>query len=117
MATPQAIVDGATCFTCIPDKLSALLYLLANNAGVTDLQTIIDGARCYSCIPDKWAAILYLLDNGGGGGGGGASGNIVALTGANVPVAAPASGSGVAYNEVPNFWVWNTTTLAWDNIV
>lgn len=115
MATPQAIATAASCYSCLPDPLAALIYLLAQNAGVTDPQTIATNAACYSCLPDKMAAILYLLDSGGSAGG--SVGDMVFLTGANVPVAAPASGKGIAYNEVPNVWVWNTTSARWDQIV
>lgn len=70
MASPNDISVAAACFACIPDKLSAFIYLLAVNAGVTDPATIAANSACYACIPDKWSAILYLLDNGGSGGGG-----------------------------------------------
>lgn len=117
MATPQAIATGAECFSCIPDKWAALIYLLATNAGVTDPQTISTASECYTCIPDKLAAILYLLDNGGGGGGGGGTGDIIALTGTNVPAAAPSSGKGIAYNEAGSMWTWDTTALSWTPIL
>jgi hypothetical protein len=98
--------------------MDAVLYLLAVQAGIMDPQTIAENSRCYACIPDKQAAVLYLLDQISSGGGGG-SGSVVALTGADAPTPAqgPASGGGVAYNEVPNLWVWNTTTSQWDQIV
>lgn len=76
MASPETIAAGASCFTCIPNKQEALLYLLAQIAGVTDPAIIAENARCYACIPNKQEAMLYLLDtiavNGGGGSGAGA---------------------------------------------
>lgn len=74
MASPETIAAGASCFTCIPNKQEAIIYLLAQIAGVTDPATIAAGASCYTCIPNKQEAILFLLDaimTGGGGGGGG----------------------------------------------
>jgi hypothetical protein len=104
MATPQEIATGAACFSCIPDKLAALLYLLATNAGMTDPQAIATASACYSCIPDKLAAILYLLDGGGGGGGGGGE----SLCGAVDPVAAPSGTCGLYFNTVAqSFWAWD----------
>lgn len=74
MASPEEIANGARCMACIPNKQEALLYLLAQIAGVTDPAIIAENARCYSCIPNKQEAMIYLLDtiaiNGGGGGSG-----------------------------------------------
>lgn len=74
MASPETIASGASCFTCIPNKQEAILWLLAQIAGVTDPATIANEARCMACIPNKQEAMLYLLDqiatNGAGGGGG-----------------------------------------------
>lgn len=62
METPQEISDNAKCFQCVPDQASALLYLLAKLAGVTDPATIAANSVCYACVPDKLSALLYLAD-------------------------------------------------------
>lgn len=80
MATPAEISIASACWNCIPDKLAALLYLLATNAGMSDPATVAANSACWSCVPDKWAAALYLLDNGGSGGGGGGGGTGCALS-------------------------------------
>lgn len=111
MATPQEIATGATCFACIPDKLAALIYILATNAGMTDPQTIATASACYSCIPDKLAAILYLLDGGGGGGSGGSSN-----CGIVDPVDPPTGDCGLYFNTVDqSFWAWNGA--AWVELI
>jgi hypothetical protein len=110
MATPQDIATGAACYACIPDKLAALLYILATNAGMTP-QEIATGSACYSCIPDKLAAVLYLLDSGGSGGGGGS-----ATCGLVDPVAAPTGDCGLYYNTVDqSFWAWSGS--AWVELI
>lgn len=118
MATPQQLADAAVPYDSIPNQGAAIIYLLAEISGMSDVQTIINNSACYQCIPAglQGAIQIYLLDQIAAGGGGGI-GDIVALTGSNAPAAAPSSGRGIAYNEVPNLWIWNTTSLAWDQIV
>lgn len=81
---------------------------------------IAEQSACYACIPNSQAALLFLANNiSVSGGGGGTTTSIVALTGSNAPTPAqgPSSGGGVAYNEVPNLWIWNTSTSQWNQIV
>lgn len=86
-------------------------------------QEIETASRCYACVSNQGAALLMLANtivvNGSTGGGGSGSGSVVVLTGPNVPTPAqgPASGGGIAYNEVPNLWTWNTSTSQWNQIV
>jgi hypothetical protein len=128
MATPAEIQANSNCFSCLSDPLSALLYVfnqirIAGGGSAMTVQEIESASACYGCISDKPAALLMLANtiaiNGGTGGGGSGSGSVVPLTGSNVPTPAqaPASGGGVAYNEVPNVWVWNATSGAWDQII
>lgn len=87
------------------------------------VQEIESASACYACVSNPNAALVMLANtiaaNGGTGGGGSGSGSIVVLSGSNVPTPAqgPAFGGGVAYNQVPNVWVWNTSTSQWDQIV
>lgn len=85
------------------------------------VQEIETASACYACISNQGAALLMLSNaivvNGSTGGGGSGSGDVIALTGSNVPAAAPTSGKGVAYNEVPNVWTWNATAARWDQVV
>lgn len=107
MATPSEIAGGATCFRCVPDQQSAILYLLATLAGVTDPSTIAANATCFRCVPDFESAMLYLLDviatNGTGGGGTGS-----VLCGAVAPVAAPTGTCALYYDTV------TTALYYWD---
>lgn len=98
MATPSEIASGATCFSCVPNKMDSLLYLFATIAGVADPATIAANAACYACIPNKEDALLYLADliaTNGTGGGGGSSG-VVCQVGA--PVAPPAGACSLSYD-------------------
>jgi hypothetical protein len=91
--TPSEASINSTCWSCLPDKLTAFIYLLAVNAGMSDPATVAANSACWACVPDKWAAALYLLDNGGsGGGGGGGGGTTQIATGSSDPVGAPAAG-------------------------
>ena len=119
-ATPQQLTTDAVSFSNIPNQNAVIIYLLSQIAGMSDIQTIINGAACYTCIPSglQGPIMIYLLNEiAAGGGGGGGSSEIVALTGSNVPGAAPAGGKGIAYNEEGNLWTWNVTDSAWDQIV
>lgn len=93
MATPAEIAAGASCFACISNKQEALLYLLAQIAGVTDPAIISANASCFACIPNKQEAILYLLDAIATASSGGSGGFV--LCGSGAPVAAPAGGCSV----------------------
>jgi hypothetical protein len=78
-AQTDSYVQGATCInSCIPDgmKLSVLIYIFAQLAGVTtDPNTLIQASVCLnSCIPGdmKMAVLIYLasqITSSGGGGG------------------------------------------------
>jgi hypothetical protein len=99
MAEPATIAAGASCFTCIPNKQEAILYLLATIAGVTDPATIAENARCYACIPNKQEAMLYLLDAiATGGGGGGASDLVQRTSGDPEGVRTSSTGVSIAYD-------------------
>lgn len=90
---------------CIPNKQDALLYLLAEIAGVTDPAVIAENARCYACIPDKQAATLYLLDNIASSGSAAAS---AVTCSASDPVAAPAGSCGIHYNTATQaVFIWD----------
>lgn len=104
MATPAEISIASACLACIPDKLSAMLYLLAVQAGVTDPATISANAACYACIPNKQDAVLYLLDQIAGGGSSGSQ----VTCGDTDPVAAP-TGSCVLYfnTESQELFAWD----------
>ena len=120
MATPQQLTSEASGFSNIPNQNAVIIYLLAEIAGVSDVQTMINGAACYTCIPAGLVGpiMIYLLNEiAAGGGGGGGNSEIIALTGSNAPGAAPAGGKGIAYNENGNIWTWNVTNSAWDPIV
>lgn len=90
--------------------MSALLYLLASNAGMSDPATVAANSACWACISDKWAAALYLLDNGGSGGGGGSGSGVTCGSGA--PVAAPSSGCGI-YLDTDTNALYVYTNGAW----
>lgn len=97
--TPQQLVSNATGFASIPAgfQMSALLYLTAIRAGVTDVPTILAGAKCIDCqIPAglQMAAVLYLLGVIADGGSGGGSGTGVTCGTAD-PVAAPTGTCGL----------------------
>lgn len=77
MPTTQEIINGSACIDCgVPQgyRLSALVYLFSEIAGVTDVQTILAGARCIDCgIPEgmRLSALIYLaglISDGGSGG-------------------------------------------------
>lgn len=120
MATTEEIISGAGCIDCAIPKglqLAALLWIYqqANNVSI---QEMIDGAACIDCAIPKGMqpAVLISLINSGSGGGGGATGTIYELSGSSSPTATP-SGPAVAYNEVPNVWVWNAASSTWFQIV
>lgn len=60
--SPQEIATNARCFTCLPDQQSAILYLLARLAGITDPSVIADQSRCFQCVPNQGEAMLFLAD-------------------------------------------------------
>lgn len=77
MATPNEISEASPCFSCIDDKLAALLYLLnqiriEGGGDVMTVDEIAEASACFACLNDRWAAGLYLLSqvvvNGGVGG-------------------------------------------------
>lgn len=55
------------------------------------------------------------LNAGGGGGGGTASGNVIHIAGSGAPGSAPASGTGIAYNDSGNEFIY--TSLGWEQIL
>lgn len=118
MATPQQLASEASGFSNIPNQNAVIIYLLAEIAGVSDVQTMIDGAACYTCIPAGLTGpiMIYLLNQIAAGGGGGGSSGLVPLTGSNTPGAGPAGGVGIAYNEVGNIWTWDNTGGVWVQI-
>ena len=119
--TAQALASASPCFACIPKgyRDAVLIYLLATLAGVTDVATLVSNARCYDCIPKGFrdAVIIYLQDaiNTSGGGGGGAT-EVFSLLGGASPGVVP-TGSGVAYNENGQLWVWNQFAGTWEQLI
>lgn len=64
--TPQEIQTASDCYECIPDKDSAILFLLdeiriLHGGESLNTQEIVEGAKCYACIPDKLSAQTFLL--------------------------------------------------------
>lgn len=122
MATTQEAIDGAICIDCgIPKGLQipVLIWLYQQITGVS-IQSMIDGAVCIDCAIPKGMQIPVLIGlvNTGGTGGGG-TGQVVALTGTNSPTSPPDDPTlaAVAYNAVPNLWVWDTASSTWFQIV
>lgn len=70
-------------------------------------------ARCFTCLdPVQQSAIqtnlLCQIAQGGGVGGGGVT------QGAGDPVAAPASGNGIYYDQTDSsLWAWDSNLSAW----
>jgi len=111
MATPAAIAGGATCFRCVPDQQSAILYLLATIAGVTSPSIIAANATCYRCVPDFESAMLYLLDtiatNAAAAAGQVSCGDVA-------PTTAPTNACTLYYDRVTTaLYYWNATTATW----
>ena len=121
--TPQELATNSRCFDCIPKGYqgAVLIYLLAQLAEMTDVQTLVTNARCYDCIPKGYqpAVITYLQDAILAGGGGGGATEVYSMNGSTTPddnLILPA-GAAVAYNEVGVVWVWNVPTSEWFLII
>lgn len=122
MATTQEAIEGAICIDCaIPKGLQipVLIWLYQQIAGVSTIQEMIDGAVCIDCTIPKGMQIPVLIGLVNAGGSGGGSGQVVALSGSNAPSSPPTDPTlaAVAYNGVPNLWVWDVATAAWFQII
>jgi hypothetical protein len=113
MADAPTLTSEAACIDrCIPKgmAMAVQILLLQELAGNTMTPSeLTAAAACYDrCIPkgQQPAVITYLLDQINGGGGTGSQ-EVFALPGSTSPVAVPASGNGVAYNQDGTVWVFS----------
>lgn len=114
MATPQALIDEASCLSCtVPPGLAQYIIIAQlqklNGTSMTP-QELIDLASCTRCqIPAGLAPYisLALLDQiAEAGGGGGGTGGV--LCGTSDPVAAPEAGCTLFYRtDVVRVLSWN----------
>lgn len=121
MADAPTLTSEAACIDrCIPKgmAMAVQILLLQELAGNTmNPSELTAAAACYDrCIPkgQQPAVIIYLLDQINGGGGAGSQ-EVFALSGSDVPVAVPASGNGMAYNEDGSVWIYSGG--AWAQII
>ncbi len=120
--TPQELATNSRCFDCIPKGYqgAVLIYLLAQLAEVSDVQTLVTAARCYDCIPKGFqpAVITYLQDAILAGGGGGVGGvQVFLVNDGDTPVVVPDNGAGVAYTVAGDVWTYDTNTNNWNKII
>lgn len=121
---PQDLITETGCLNnLLPGQLAAIqTYLLAVMADVSpDPATLLPLANCFACLNSNQLLaintyLLCLINNNGGGGGGGGAVQVFPLTGSNTPAAVP-TGGGIAYNEVGDVWIWNTTLADWEKII
>lgn len=117
------MAEASKCIDCgIPSgmRLSVLIYLWSQIAGVTDVQTLINNSRCYDCgIPSgmRESVLIYLGDAILANGGGSGNQEVWSLLNNDTPTMIVPVDSGVAYNEIGQLWVWNKYSLIWELVI
>lgn len=95
--TPEELAALSACFRCIQDRQAAILFLLAQIAGVT-IDQIIAGSACYRCLSDFQAAQLFLLNTIATDTAAAAAAAGQVQCGATDPVAPPTGSCSLYYN-------------------
>lgn len=125
MATPAEISEASPCFSCINDKLSALLYLLNQiriEGGGDDMtpDEIAEASACFACINDRETAILYLLGQLVAGSGVGGGGQILeyTTTGPTADGLVPdtLNKPAIAVKPGGSTFTWDPTLHVWDDV-